>query len=116
MKFIAKLRPGMAGVALLGVLAVVGMTLDAHAADPVCAGGKVKFYRNPMGTPDTSPVPKKDSMNMDYIAVCENETGDAPGTVKISLEKVQLLGVRSADVQERTLSRSIPAFVTLQFD
>ena len=30
--------------------------------------GHVLYYRNPMGLPDTSPVPKKDSMGMDYIA------------------------------------------------
>ena len=30
---------------------------------------KVLYYRNPMGQPDTSPVPKKDSMGMDYIPV-----------------------------------------------
>src|SRR5580765_6215562 len=32
---------------------------------------KIKYYRNPMGLPDTSPVPKKDSMGMAYIAVYE---------------------------------------------
>src|SRR5664279_3030079 len=31
------------------------------------SGRKILFYRNPMGLPDTSPVPKKDSMGMDYI-------------------------------------------------
>ena len=30
---------------------------------------KLLFYRNPMGLPDTSPVPKKDPMGMDYIPV-----------------------------------------------
>ena len=30
---------------------------------------KILYYRNPMGLPDTSPVPKKDSMGMDYISV-----------------------------------------------
>jgi len=30
---------------------------------------KVLYYRNPMGLPDTSPVPKKDPMGMDYIPV-----------------------------------------------
>ncbi len=39
-----------------------------------------------------------------------------PGTVKISLDKVQLLGVRSAEVQERALSRSVRAFASVQYD
>ena len=34
---------------------------------------KILYYRNPMGAPDTSPVPKKDSMGMDYIPVYADE-------------------------------------------
>src|SRR5882757_8131367 len=116
MKFVAKSRFGIAGVALLGVIAMVSAVPGARAADPACPGSKVKYYRNPMGAPDTSPVPKKDSMNMDYIPVCEDETGDGPGTVKLSLDKVQRLGVRSEEVVERALSRTVRAFASLQFD
>ncbi len=79
-------------------------------------GGKVKYYRNPMGAADTSPIPKKDSMNMDYIPVCGDAAGEAPGTVKVSLDKVQRLGVRTEEVQQRTLSRTVRAFASLQFD
>jgi membrane fusion protein, copper/silver efflux system len=117
MMFVAKLRPGITGAVLLAILVVA--TLDAPealAADTACPGGKVKYYRNPMGAPDTSPVPKKDSMNMDYIPVCEGEPGESPGAVKMNLDKVQRLGVRSEEVAERTLSRVVRAFATLQFD
>jgi Cu(I)/Ag(I) efflux system membrane fusion protein len=96
-------------------LGVALMAAPALAADP-CPGGKVKFYRNPMGAPDTSPVPKKDSMNMDYIPVCEDQAGAGAGTVTISLDKVQRLGVRSEEVTERELSRSVRAFASVQFD
>ena len=34
---------------------------------------KILYYRNPMGLPDTSPEPKKDSMGMDYIPVYADE-------------------------------------------
>ena len=34
---------------------------------------KILYYRNPMGAPDTSPVPKKDSMGMAYIPVYADE-------------------------------------------
>ena len=119
MKFVSNSRAGFAGAVLLSVIGAVtalsGIGASAHA-DQACPGGKVKYYRNPMGTPDTSPVPKKDSMNMDYIAVCEEETGALPGTVRISLDKVQLLGVRLAEVQARALGRSIRAFATVQYD
>ena len=96
--------------------AALALAPPALAADPACKDGKVKYYRNPMGTPDTSPVPKKDSMNMDYIPVCEGEADDGPGTVRIGLDRVQRLGVRSEEVQERTLSRVVRAFATLQYD
>ncbi|MBF0632236.1 MAG: hypothetical protein HQL89_14760 [Magnetococcales bacterium] len=36
-------------------------------------GRKILYYKDPMGLPDTSPTPKKDSMGMDYIPVYENE-------------------------------------------
>jgi Cu(I)/Ag(I) efflux system membrane fusion protein len=77
--------------------------------------GKILYYRNPMGLPDTSPAPKKDSMGMDYIPVYEGEDQD-DGSVKISLAKVQRLGVRTEPVQMRELARSIRAVGTVQID
>ena len=78
---------------------------------------QIRFYRNPMGLPDTSPVPKKDPMGMDYVPVYEGEEPepDMPaGTVKISLDKVQLLGVRSEPAELRELERSVRAVGTIQ--
>ena len=117
MTVVARLRSGIAGAAAFAILGIaLAGAPRVEAADPACPGGKVKYYRNPMGTPDTSPVPKKDSMNMDYIPVCEDAAGDAPGTVKVSLDKVQRLGVRTEEVQQRTLSRTVRVFASLQFD
>src|SRR6266446_10983978 len=39
---------------------------------------KVLYYRNPMGQPDVSAVPKKDSMGMDYIPVYADQAPSAP--------------------------------------
>jgi Cu(I)/Ag(I) efflux system membrane fusion protein len=76
---------------------------------------KLLYYRNPMGLPDTSPVPKKDPMGMDYIPVYEGEEPPAKaGTVKISLDKVQLLGVRTEPAAERELRRAVQAVGTIQ--
>ena len=78
---------------------------------PMGAGGgpkKLLYYRNPMGLPDTSPVPKKDWMGMDYIAVYEGEE-DEPGTVKVSVAKLQNAGVRSEPAAMRRLVRPIRA-------
>ena len=115
MTVVSSKRPGIAGAVLAAILAI-GLGTPTLAADPACPGGKVKFYRDPMGGPDTSPVPRKDSMNMDYIAVCAGEAEDGPGTVRISLDKVQRLGVRSEEVRERALVRSVRAFASVQFD
>src|SRR5882762_6512420 len=54
----------------------------APPAPAAAAGGdhKVLYYRNPMGLPDTSPVPKKDSMGMDYIPVYADEGSAAQST------------------------------------
>jgi Cu(I)/Ag(I) efflux system membrane fusion protein len=77
--------------------------------------GRIKFYRNPMGLPDTSPVPKKDSMGMDYIPVYDEE--DAGGTtVKLSPGKIQKTGVRSEQVEKRVLSAPVRVPGTIQLD
>ena len=68
---------------------------------------KVLYYRNPMGLADTSPVPKKDSMGMDYIPVYAEEAADEPGTVKISLDRVQRLGVRTAKVTRQAMAETV---------
>lgn len=87
----------------------------AAGASAVKAERKVLYYRNPMGLPDTSPVPKKDPMGMDYIPVYEGEEPPAKaGTVKISLDKVQLLGVRTEPAAERDLRRALQAVGTIQ--
>jgi Cu(I)/Ag(I) efflux system membrane fusion protein len=77
------------------------------------------FYRHPMGLADTSPVPKKDSMGMDYIAVFDNDKDQAPTAVsqiKISTEKVQKLGVRAEAASLRTLDRTVRAVGRIEPD
>ena len=69
---------------------------------------KPLYYRNPMGLPDTSPVPKKDWMGMDYIPVYEGED-DGGATVKVSLDKVQRSGVRTEEVRMVALAKPVHA-------
>lgn len=71
-------------------------------------GRRIIHYRNPMGLPDISPVPKKDSMGMDYIPVYADEV-DEGDTVKVSPEKIQRAGVRSEEVKKRTLGHPVRA-------
>ncbi len=77
---------------------------------------KVLFYRNPMGLPDTSPVPKKDPMGMDYIAVYDGEDQGASGTVKVSADRIQTLGVRTEPVSKRSLGRVVRAVGTIEIN
>jgi Cu(I)/Ag(I) efflux system membrane fusion protein len=49
---------------------------------PTQAERKILYYRNPMGLPDTSPEPKKDSMGMDYIPVYADEASAAPAAAQ----------------------------------
>ena len=79
-----------------------------QAAPSVPSARKVRFYRNPMGLPDTSPTPKKDSMGMDYLPVYEGEDTD-DGTVTLSPGKVQRTGVRTELAEPRVLSRPVRA-------
>jgi RND family efflux transporter MFP subunit len=92
-------------------------TPAALAVAPKTEGKKVLYYRNPMGLPDTSPVPKKDPMGMDYIAVYEGDEEQSSGNqIKISTEKVQRLGVRTEAAGYRVLTRTVRAVGTLQVD
>ncbi|MFA5951165.1 MAG: efflux RND transporter periplasmic adaptor subunit [Hyphomicrobium sp.] len=129
------LRAAAVGAALL-IASLVGMTTQFTAvwtapmevghgvglidmpanAETLPAERKVKFYRNPMGLPDTSPAPKKDSMGMDYIPVFEEEAGADDGSVRISLGKIQRTGVETVLVDKRALTRTIKAPGIIQLD
>lgn len=122
MKQGANIAIGMIVVAALA--AGGGYWLGHRGADApvqVAAGGesgkaarKLLYYRNPMGLPDTSPVPKKDPMGMDYIPVYEGEGEDeaAPassGQIRISTEKIQKLGVRTEKASLRAIGKQVRA-------
>lgn len=90
----------------------------AMAETPATNGEpKILYYRNPMGLADTSPVPKKDSMGMDYIPV---HAGDEPagdvGTVTVSPGRMQTLGVRTEAVRSTPLASLVRASGTVEID
>ncbi|MFN6960875.1 MAG: efflux RND transporter periplasmic adaptor subunit [Rhodocyclaceae bacterium] len=94
----------------------IGAGETAPAATAAPSGKKILYYRNPMGLPDTSPVPKKDPMGMDYIPVYEGEDEGSGSGLKISPAKVQKLGVRSEAAAMRELSRPIRAVGRVEVD
>ncbi len=112
---------GKAAVVFLLLVAVLGTaggywfgsrSPAPSAAAPASTGAsaqpKLLNYRNPMGLPDTSPMPKKDSMGMDYVAVYADEA-DEPAADEDSSgsapKRIQKLGVRSEPVERRAIDR-----------
>jgi Cu(I)/Ag(I) efflux system membrane fusion protein len=93
----------------IGSPAAVG---QSQSAQP---GQRILYYRNPMGHPDTSPVPKKDSMGMDYIPVYADEIDDSD-TVKVSLDKIQRSGVTTEKVRARRLDRTVRTVGMVEHD
>jgi Cu(I)/Ag(I) efflux system membrane fusion protein len=75
---------------------------------------RILFYRAPMSA-DTSPVPKQDPMGMDYVPVYEG-AAETDGTVIISPERVQLLGVRTEIARAQVLTTQTRATGTLAAD
>jgi membrane fusion protein, copper/silver efflux system len=76
---------------------------------------KILYYRNPMGLPDISNVPKKDPMGMDYIPVYEGEDeGDT--TVKLTAGKVQRIGVKTEPAARRVVTEPVRAPGSIQLD
>jgi Cu(I)/Ag(I) efflux system membrane fusion protein len=95
---------------------------DVSFEDPPTLGAsmgqaerKIKYYRNPMGLPDTSPTPKRDPMGMDYIPVYEGEDSD-DGAVKLSPGKIQRTGVKSEPVVRQVVRSIVRAPGTVQED
>ena len=83
---------------------------------------KLLFYRNPMGLPDTSPVPKKDPMGMDYVPVYEGEAETATSEpasanqIRISTEKIQKLGVKTEAASLKSLDKVVRASGRIEAD
>ncbi len=110
--WVARLQhaPGAAG-------ATVAAAAPAAPAEGEGEGErKILYYRNPMGLPDTSPVPKKDSMGMDYIPVYADDRPDDSGAVVVSPARIQTLGVKTAAVELRTVDAAVRASGRIELD
>ncbi|MGL1834346.1 efflux RND transporter periplasmic adaptor subunit [Rhodocyclaceae bacterium SMB388] len=109
---------GPASVSSPATAAEASGAAAAATAAPAGAPGErvILYYRNPMGLPDTSPEPKKDSMGMDYIPVYADEQSDDVGTVRVSPARLQSLGVRTAPVERRVLDAALRAVGRIELD
>jgi len=93
--------------------ASAGMAAPAATSGP--GERKILYYRNPMGLPDTSTSPKKDSMGMDYIPVFDGEADDG-STVKVSAGKLQRTGVKTVLAAMGKVLRPVHVPGTVQLD
>lgn len=84
--------------------------------------GKVVFYRSPMNPSLTSPVPMKDEMGMDYVAVYEGDLKADAGslethaTVTIDHERQQLIGLRTEEVKEGAVGGEVRTVARVAVD
>ena len=114
------------GRAFIAVRASEDVSVDAPAAMAAAdalppasaeasASRRLLYYRNPMGLPDTSPVPKKDSMGMDYIPVYEG-TDDGGSIVRIAPGRLQQTGVRTEAAVRQAVLRPVVVPGTVELD
>lgn len=78
---------------------------------------KILYYRAPMNPSLTSPVPKKDSMGMDYVPVYAGEGGGSGGSaIRISPSVQENLGILTALVVREDLHRLIHTVGYVSYD
>lgn len=74
------------------------------------------YWVNPMDPRDRRDAPAKDNMGMDFIPVYEEQKSGSPGTVTISHEIQQNLGVRLAKVERLPLHQQIETVGYVGYD
>ena len=110
----------IAGISAIGAAGFAAADMKDHSAHGTAAPSvapaerKIKYYRNPMGLPDTS-HPRAGFDGDGLIPVYEGEDSD-DGSVKLSPGKIQRTGVRSEPAAPRTIRSTIHAPGTIQLD
>lgn len=113
-------HPGECPICGMQLMPVPGRSDAGIAAPP--ARGKIAFYRSPMDPKQTSPVPRKDEMGMDYLPVYEGELSGGPApleglaTVSIDPARQQLIGLRTAEVKRENIAGSWRTVGRVQVD
>lgn len=96
----------------------LGKSQSQYAADENTSSEvKPLYYRHPMNPSISSPVPAKDEMGMDYIAVYAEDSAPAVvGTVAIDPVTMQSIGVRTAIAEQKTMTKNIRAIGRVVYD
>jgi Cu(I)/Ag(I) efflux system membrane fusion protein len=104
---------------------ICGMKLvlvsSASTNDSAPATRRIARYRSPMDPKQTSPVPRKDEMGMDYVPVYEDElAAGAPvqglATVNIDPARQQLIGLRTVAVTKGSIGATWRTPARIQID
>jgi len=95
--------PGQPSVALKPPTAPPAPEPGAPAAPQ--KGRKIKYWVSPMDPGYVRDKPGKAPCGMDLVPVYEESGEETPGTIKISPTTIQSMGVRTAKVEIRPLSR-----------
>lgn len=111
-------------IAILATLALLVLAGAAHAADGPKAGevdpktGKtIKYWVAPMDPAYIRDEPGQSPMGMDLVPVYEEEGEKLPAsTIRIDPVTIQNMGVRTAVVRRKPISRSIRALGTVTYD
>src|SRR5499427_1419024 len=110
------------GECLICGMQLVPVPRSSDAGTGAPPRGKIAFYRSPMDPKQTSPVPRKDEMGMDYLPVYEGElnAGAVPleglATVSIDPARQQLIGLRTAEVKRENIAGSWRTVGRVQVD
>lgn len=102
-----------------GTSGTTSENITQNSAQAVKPGEKrVLYYRNPMGLHDTSLVPKKDAMGMDYTPVYADDSVDDSNNngIKISADRIQKLGVQTAAATRQPLVQPVRITGVIQAD
>ncbi|MDO9071113.1 MAG: efflux RND transporter periplasmic adaptor subunit [Deltaproteobacteria bacterium] len=89
-------------------------TAGAPAAPP--KERKIKYWVSPMDPGYVRDKPGKAPCGMDMVPVYEDVGEEAPGTIKVSATTLQSMGVRTAKVEVRPLSRLTLAVGVVTFN
>jgi RND family efflux transporter MFP subunit len=125
---VVKDKPGDCPICGMKLVPIEESSPAAAAKTPTTnAGGaprKILHYRSPMGTGETSPIPTKDSMGMDFLPVYADEaTADAApsgpaglATVTVDARKLSLLGLKTVAATRAPLETTIRTVGRIAFD
>ena len=89
---------------------------SASKAGPCPGGGQPRYWKARMDPTYVREAPGKSPMGMDLVPVCEDEAGAGAGEVRVSPNIVQSIGVRTARVERRDLSRRVRAVGRVDYD